>query len=249
VFGTRKAAPAYGADGETPKQFADGSAGDTGSGSVRDSPRLRNRTLTAVFVRHGDTKANRGTPGPELVRGQTDFPLDASGRKEATQAGRTIARHGGVSRVYHSPLSRGRDTAKPIAAATGAKAVETSSLLPWDKGDAEGKPVSREDPKLRDYAVNKPTTAVPGGEPFSKFADRTDNAAKSIVNAGRKSVKQTGKPVAAVSHSVDMRRLPHAIEGKAAGDPLSGGPKPGEMVGVTTGNKVVRVRPGLWGSK
>jgi len=210
---------------------------------------LSKHTLAAIFVRHGDTIANEGEGGQELVRGQHDYPLDEHGKEEAVSAGRSIARHSRVTRVYHSPLSRGADTASAIASATGAKAVKTATLLPWDKGNAEGKPVSKEDPKLREYALDKPTTPVPGGESFHDFTARTDAAARSIVQAGKRSVQAGKGPVAAVSHSVDMRRLHHSIEGKPAGDPLSGGPKPGEMIGVTVGNKVVKVKPGMWGTK
>lgn len=253
MFGQRKAAPAYGADGETPEQFRDvptgtGSANGRKTLAVRDSTKYGSR-LAAIFVRHGDTAANKGEGREELVRGQRDYPLNSDGRAEATQAGRTIARHGGVSKVYSSPLSRGRDTATAIGKATGSDTSVTRTLLPWDKGNAEGKPIAEEDPKLRDYALHKRNTPVPGGEAYGKFATRTDSAARSLVRAGRRSVQSTGKPVAAVSHSVDMRRLGHAIEGKPEPDPLKGGPKPGEMVGVTVGNRVVKVKPGMWGTR
>lgn len=238
-----KGATSYGPD-SPPFKERDSASGD---GSVSGSK--GKRSLAAVFVRHGDTDANKGEGATELVRGQTDYPLNSDGKTEATRAGRTIAAHGGASKVFHSPLSRGRDTASAIGSATGAGTKETRALLPWDKGDAEGKPVKTEDPKLRRFALTTPTKPVPGGESFSTFAQRSDGASRSIVKAGRKSVQSGGKPVAAVSHSVDMRRLPHSIEGKPTGDPLRGGVKPGEMMGVTVANKVVKVKPGMWGSK
>lgn len=249
-----KAASAYGADGDMPEPFRDEGdtsrpTGNAARASVHDTPRLRNRTLAAIFVRHGDTTANKGEGEQELVRGQKDYPLNADGRKEATVAGRTIARHGGVSRVYSSSLSRGTSTAKAIASATGATHTVTQGLMPWDKGDAEGKPVETEDPKLRRHWNAHPSTPVPGGESPNAFKERSDSAARSIVSAGKASLRQLGKPVAAVSHSVDMRRLHHQFEGASEPDPLSGGPKPGEMMGVTVGGAVKKVKPGMWGSR
>ena len=230
-----KAAPDY-SQGTVPRSRADNGKG-TGS------------RLAAIFVRHGDTAANKGESEKELVRGQLDVPLNSDGREEAVGAGRTIAGHGGVATVFHSPLSRGRDTAKSIAKATGGKRVQTPTLLPWDKGNAEGKPVEQEDPKLRDYAVNRRNTAVPGGESYGTFAARFDAAAKSVVQSGRRSVAAGKGPVAAVSHSVGMRRFGAIFSGKPEPDPLSGGPEPGEMVGVTVGGKLVKVKPGIWGKK
>lgn len=201
------------------------------------------KTLAAIFVRHGETDANQGN-GEELVRGQSEFPLNEDGKRQAVEAGQAIAGNADISKVYASPLSRGRDTAKSIAKASdGVPSVRTPGLLPWDKGDSEGKPVATEDPKLRRFAQEKPDEPVPGGESYDASVDRFTDAARSIVNAGKKGT------VAAVSHSVDMRLLPHIFEGAKRPDPLNGGPKPGEMMGVTTDEKVVKLKPGLWGSK
>ena len=247
MFGHR-GTPSYGPDQPT-KPDTDRTSGNTGSSSVHNSKGIRNRTIAAVFVRHGASDANQGEGGQELVRGQWDVPLNSDGRQEATQAGRTIARHGGASKVYSSPLSRGRDTAHAIGQATGANVQVTDQLLPWDKGDAEGKPIATEDPKLRRMAKDHRTRPVPGGESYDKFANRSDKAARSIVKAGKRSIESSGKPVAAVSHSVDMRRLGHAIEGKPEPDPLKGGVDPGGMMGVTVKGKVVKIKPGMWGSR
>jgi len=240
VFGHR-GTPSYGPDQPTTVD--------------RDSPpsdgkgKASGRTLAAVFVRHGASDANQGEGGQELVRGQWDVPLNSDGKAEAIEAGRTIARHGGASKVYSSPLSRGRDTAHAIGQATGADVQVTDQLLPWDKGDAEGKPVAQEDPKLRRMAQDHRTQPVPGGESYDKFANRSDTAARSIVSAGKRSVKAGKGPVGPLGHSVDMRRLGHAIEGKPEPDPLKGGVDPEGMMGVDMSGKVRKVKPGMWGSR
>lgn len=247
MYGT-KAAPSYGPDTPPFEESAD-QRGPKPDAGRPDKTRNSGTRLAAVFVRHGDTQYNKGEGDVERVRGQANVPLDADGRKEAVVAGRTLAQHGGVSSVQHTHLDRGRDTAKAIADATGAKLKPNDGLLPWDKGDAEGKPIEKEDPKLRVFATKKRNTPVPGGESFNAFTSRTDAAARSVVKAGQRSVRAGKGPVAAVNHSVEMRRLPHLFDGKPEPDALKGGVDPGGMIGVTMAGKTVKLKPGMWGSK
>lgn len=80
------------------------------------------------FVRHGLTKMNQA----ELWSGSTETPLTHEGRKQATSAGKQLAKDKiKINHIIASPLSRAHETAKLIAAEIGyaQDAIELNSLL------------------------------------------------------------------------------------------------------------------------
>ena len=85
------------------------------------------------FVRHGQTDWNIN----HQAQGQTDVPLNATGRQQAKAAGQSAA-HLMFSTIYSSPLSRAIETAEEIAKMTGGKISVLQGLAECSWGVREG---------------------------------------------------------------------------------------------------------------
>lgn len=90
------------------------------------------------LVRHGQTDWNL----ERRIQGSSDIPLNDTGREQAREVGRQLARRvrrGGWTTVYASPLSRARETAELIAAELGLAApTALPGLEERSYGAAEG---------------------------------------------------------------------------------------------------------------
>lgn len=88
-------------------------------------------SLEIVIVRHGETPYNlTGT-----IQGQTDIPLNETGRRQAELAAKRLAGEN-FSFAYSSDLSRAMDTAKAIV--PHLPVVADPRLREWDLGDWQG---------------------------------------------------------------------------------------------------------------
>jgi len=88
---------------------------------------------TVTLVRHGQTERS----ARKAYSGQLDVPLTDTGREQARRCAERLA-GAGVDAVYTSPLVRARDTARAIAAATGAPLTVDKRLIEVDYGPFEG---------------------------------------------------------------------------------------------------------------
>jgi probable phosphoglycerate mutase len=88
------------------------------------------------FLRHGETDWN----AQGLSQGNTDVPLNAVGRAQATRAARTMVGTG-IATIVSSPLSRARVTAEAVAAALGLPIVLDDGLREVGFGEQEGQPM------------------------------------------------------------------------------------------------------------
>lgn len=183
------------------------------------------KSIRAIFARHGEAQGQG-----KIAKGRKDLPLDARGHREARQMGRDIAKLK-PDVVVTSPLKRAKIPAQEIAKRAGVPLRVNKGLLPWDFGHWTGKPQSEVHPKLRDLWQNHPDKPIPGGESFNHS-----------VKAEKKGILQalhSGKRPAVVTHSRNLRQLPHALFGKPTGDPTKGGPGPGEYEILTQGGKLI----------
>ncbi|MDG2112941.1 MAG: histidine phosphatase family protein, partial [Actinomycetota bacterium] len=125
-----------------------------------------NRPTLMLLVRHGRTP----TTGVELYGRRPGVDLADAGVAQAEAVAARIAGLGGghVSAVYASPLERTRQTAAPIAKATGLRVRKDEGLIELDVGTWTGR-------KLRDLRKLKAWSTVqkypsgfrfPGGESF-----------------------------------------------------------------------------------
>lgn len=96
---------------------------------------MKGATAIVFLVRHGRTALN----AQGALRGHIDIALDDIGRVEAEALASTFAGCA-ISTVVTSPLARARQTAGPIAAATGARIEIDRALIDRDYGPWAGHP-------------------------------------------------------------------------------------------------------------
>jgi broad specificity phosphatase PhoE len=95
-----------------------------------------------IVVRHGRTSWN----DLGLFQGHADIPLDAEGERQAARLADTLAPLG-PDRIAVSDLSRARQTAAPLVAATGVQPAVDARLREVDVGNWEG--LTRDQVRLR----------------------------------------------------------------------------------------------------
>jgi probable phosphoglycerate mutase len=146
-----------------------------------------------LLVRHGQT-ATTGTVLPGRAKG---LHLADTGRAQAQAAADRIGALDRVDAVYASPLERTRETAAPIAAATGQKVQIAKGLLECDFGDWTGKKLSllRKKPEWSTVQNRPSIFRFPGGESFAEMQLRIWNELERLVAA------HPGQRVVAVSHA------------------------------------------------
>ena len=146
-----------------------------------------------LLVRHGQTP----TTGATLPGRAKGLHLADKGREQADAVAARLAELTQVDAVYASPLERTRETAAPIARATGLKVHVDRGLLECDFGDWTGR-------KLKDLMKLPEWSTVqrypsgfrfPNGESFAEMQARiTDTVARLVA-------RHPGGVVVAVSHA------------------------------------------------
>jgi probable phosphoglycerate mutase len=137
------------------------------------------------LVRHGQTERSAG----HVYSGQADVPLTGLGRDQARVAGARLAA-AGIDAVISSPLSRARDTAAAIAAATGAPMRVDDRLIEVDYGPFEGLDRDgarrRFGPAFTAWREDPFGSPVPGMEPLDDALARARlAAADALASSGR----------------------------------------------------------------
>jgi probable phosphomutase (TIGR03848 family) len=159
---------------------------------------------TVLLVRHGTTPST-GTLLPGRAAG---LHLTDKGVEQAEQAGARIAELKKVDAVYTSPLERARQTAAPIAAATGLKVKVDRGLLECDFGDWTGAELANlmKLPEWRTVQKAPSTFRFPNGESFTEMQVR-------IVSAlDRLRTQHPGGTIVCVSHADPIKAaMAHAL--------------------------------------
>ena len=142
----------------------------------------RYKSLMRLFVaRHGQTSWNVEM----LAQGHSDIPLDERGRNQAAQLAEALV-GSGIPRIVSSDLSRAADTAKEIAATTGAHLTMDARLRERSLGDFEGRPFTEVQAYIRDEAarLNIPLWEVrpPNGESVADVFERIHPVAEWLFN-------------------------------------------------------------------
>ncbi len=125
-----------------------------------------------LLVRHGATP---WTDPVRLYQGHIDVPLSDLGRSQADHLAAAL-RDRPAAAVWHSPLSRTRETAEAIAAATGAPCRPDPRLMELSFGSWEGR--SHEDVRLADPDAHRRhhdevlEGTPPCGEPVASLFER-----------------------------------------------------------------------------
>jgi broad specificity phosphatase PhoE len=121
-----------------------------------------------VLWRHGQTTWNL----EHRFQGQTDIPLDETGKAQAEQAARRLATLRPHA-LFSSDLTRAQQTAAPLARLTGLPVSLDKDLRERTGGDWEG----LTDAEIRErYPAERATWTPPNGEPTHVVADRVAGA-------------------------------------------------------------------------
>ena len=156
------------------------------------SRRPRRPTLI-LCVRHGRT-ATTGTVLPGRAPG---LHLSDEGRAQAQHVADRIGSLDRVDAVYASPLERTRETAAPIARATGNRVRVARGLLECDFGDWTGRRLNTLR-RLPEWTAVQSTPSVfrfPGGESFVEMQARIWNQLLLLADA------HPGQTLVATSHA------------------------------------------------
>ena len=146
-----------------------------------------------LLVRHGQTS----TTGTVLPGRAAGLHLSETGAAQADAAAARIATLDGVEAVYASPLERTRETAAPIARATGLRVRTAKGLLECDFGEWTGRKLSalRKLPDWERVQRHPSGFRFPGGESFGDMQQRIWTELERLVAA------HPGGKVVAVSHA------------------------------------------------
>lgn len=146
-----------------------------------------------ILVRHGQTP----TTGSVLPGRAPGLHLAEAGVAQAEALGERLGALERVDAVYASPLERTRQTAKPLARATGLRVRADKGLLECDFGQWTGRAL-KELAKLPEWTTVQRYPSgfrFPGGESFPEMQVRMVSALARL--AGR----HPGGVVVAVSHA------------------------------------------------
>jgi broad specificity phosphatase PhoE len=137
---------------------------------------------TLTLVRHGQTASS----ARRAYSGRSDIPLTATGREQAGAAAEELA-DAGVDAVISSPLIRARDTARAIAAATGAPLTVDERLTEVDYGPFEGLDRDGAREQIGDafeaWRADPFGAPVPGMEPLTDALERARAATADALAA------------------------------------------------------------------
>ena len=159
-----------------------------------------------LLIRHGQTEWNR----IERFRGQIDVPLNGTGRRQAEALATRLA-DSPIAAVYAGPLSRARDTAKPIADALGLPVQVLDGFLDINYGAWAGltpQEAAERDPEMARLWRTAPHRVRPaGGESLDDIRER------ALASVSRVIEEHPDDIVVAVGHQVVNKVLLCAIIG------------------------------------
>jgi probable phosphoglycerate mutase len=139
------------------------------------------------IVRHGRTEASARM----AYSGRADIALTAEGREQARAAGELLT-GAGIDAIVSSPLSRAADTARAIAAATGAPLQIDERLTEIDYGGFEGldreAALARVGPAFQAWRDDPFGAPVDGMEPLADALERARAATADALAGARRPV-------------------------------------------------------------
>jgi len=136
--------------------------------------------MTQFFlVRHGETEWNR----EGKYTGQTDIPLNRTGKMQAEEAARQMASVQ-PDVIFSSDLIRAVETAEIIARRIKIPIKKDERLREINQGEWEGMHVDEIKKKFHDLIVSRQTdplnVAAPGGETIGQVYERVYSALRDI---------------------------------------------------------------------
>jgi glucosyl-3-phosphoglycerate phosphatase len=156
------------------------------------------RPRRLVLLRHGRTDWNR----IGRAQGHADVSLDALGRVQAENAASHLASYEPTF-LWSSDLARARETAEPIAAATGLDAVLDRRLREYDVGVRQGMTFREFEEAYPDivarFRAGEPAS-VPGAETNEQVVERM----RAVMHDAVETVSHGGTGIL-VGHGASLR--------------------------------------------
>jgi probable phosphomutase (TIGR03848 family) len=159
---------------------------------------------TVLLIRHGTTPST----GKLLPGRAPGLHLADKGVEQAQRAGARVGELQRVDALYTSPLERARETAAPIASATGLKAKVERGLLECDFGDWTGAELAKlmKLPEWRTVQKAPSTFRFPNGESFTEMQVRIVSTLDRLRN------RHPGGTIVCVSHADPIKAaMAHAL--------------------------------------
>ena len=143
--------------------------------------------MSLYMIRHGETEWN----ARHVLQGTADIPLNCNGIKQAEALAEEIQEKGlSFDRIYVSPLSRARETARIVTGAREEELITEPRLIEIEFGPLEGEPYELRDREaaaklpenLRNFGLD-PEKYVPpeGAESFQDVINRTGAFLKELL--------------------------------------------------------------------
>jgi probable phosphoglycerate mutase len=171
-----------------------------------------------LLIRHGETDWNRD----HRVQGNTDIPLNDTGRRQAKDAAAVVGEllGGSAAVVASSDLSRARETAEIIAADLGLPTPWTTPLLrERSYGEAEGLELDEFRRRYGALGAAQPE----GAETREQVRARALQGIREAVAQARRRTGSAGAVLVAVAHGGLIREIITHASGGAF-------PAPGERI-------------------
>lgn len=144
--------------------------------------------MRIIMLRHGQTEWN----ALQRYQGQTDIPLNDTGREQAYQAALLLKEQEAVQAIYCSDLLRASETAQIIGESLGIEPISDARLRELSFGVWEGltftEVYEKYPQEFDDWFRATPTYIVPGGESFHRLNERVIEAIAKIKQAGHQTV-------------------------------------------------------------
>lgn len=196
-------------------------------GGERFKSALAGRRL--ILIRHGQTVPHSG----KIYMGQCDPPLSDIGRATAKEAAGKVSRlMPRALRVYHSGLSRARETAALIAQTLQLPLFESRALAEASLGEWDGRlieEIKREFPEEYERRGRSlETYRTPGGENSYDMSGRVRACLTEILNA------DPSADIVAVTHAGPVRAVLSAVLGCGYSDTRM--PAYGEITEIINGD-------------
>ena len=171
-------------------------------------PQGNEHKLVALFMRHGDTAANR----EKLFRGPMNIPLDDKGKQQALDGRRFLAGYlqgsgKKIGNAYRSSKDRTRETADLVLGPGKTETVKNLDAL--NVGKFAGQPKTDANMKEILHYQKNPDQKIPGGERINDFRARTNPEIERIIADG----EESANPPIAFVHSSTIHQVNHLIHG------------------------------------
>lgn len=163
-------------------------------------------STTLYLIRHGQTDWNLRA----ALQGQTDIPLNETGRRQALQAAQRLA---GVrfDAVYTSPLQRAAETARLVSGWPSRRITPDARLTEISFGPYEGKDPHTLGPDFAAFFADPAHYRPPqGGESLQSLLERTGDFARFAAR------QHPGQTLLAAGHGAAL----HALLTAALANPL-----------------------------